>query len=364
MPAAVDIDAVMAEVRERVRRKRESGVYGAEVDAMLQAPLPGGPALFVDELADPLAVLPAYLGGEVRYDPRSTRGALAPLITYVRRSLIWLLRWWMQAVVERQDRINRLIVRELQDLDARSTLRLETRVRKLEEDSRRRRVEEYASNLHPDYFAATFSGDERVIREQDEQFVPLFAGRKRVLDLGSGRGTFLDLMRTNNIGAYGVELDERLVASSRAKGFEIVHADAEDHLRQLPDRSLDGIFAAHFAEHLEPGKLIEVLRQCIRVLEPGAPLVMATPNPRTLTVGAHSFWFDPSHRRPIPPELFEFYLKVEGFTDVEIRTYARSERRLREDVPEGPIRENVRTLNEALFGDRDYAVIGRAPAGA
>src|ERR671935_1474172 len=111
MPAAVDIDAVMAEVRERVRRKRESGIYGAEVDAILQAPLPGGPALFVDELADPLAVLPAYLGGEVRYDPRSTRGVLAPLITYVRRSLIWLLRWWMQAVVERQDRINRLIVR-------------------------------------------------------------------------------------------------------------------------------------------------------------------------------------------------------------------------------------------------------------
>src|SRR5438067_12925856 len=188
MSTPVDIDAVVAEVRERVRRKRESGVYGPEVDAMLQTPLPGGPALFVAELADPLAVLPAYLGAEVRYDPRSTRGALAPLITFVRRWLIWLLRWWMQAVVERQDRINRLIVRELQDLDARSTIRLETRVRKLEEESRRRRMEEYASNLHPEFFAATFSGDEGVIREQDEQFVPLFAGRQRVLDLGGGRG--------------------------------------------------------------------------------------------------------------------------------------------------------------------------------
>src|SRR5438067_2005615 len=225
-------------------------------------------------------------------------------------------------------------------------------------------MEEYASNLHPEFFAATFSGDEGVIREQDEQFVPLFAGRKRVLDLGSGRGTFLELMRGNSIGAYGVELDERLVESSRAKGFEIVHADAEDHLRQLPERSIDGVFAAHFAEHLEPGKLIEVLRQCLRVLQPGAPLVMATPNPRTLTVGAHSFWLDPSHRKPIPPELFEFYLKVEGFDDVEIRTYARSESRLREDVPDGAIRDNVRTLNETLFGDRDYAVIGRAPARA
>jgi hypothetical protein len=31
-------------------------------------------------------------------------------------------------------------------------------------------------------------------------------------------------------------------------------------------------------------------------------------------------------------------------------------------VPAGPIRENVRLLNETLFGDRDYAVIGRAPS--
>ena len=364
MAGPVDVAAVVAEVRERVRRKRESGVYGPEVDAMLQAPLPGGPALFVDELADPLAVLPAYLGAEVKYDPRSTRGALGPLITFVRRPLIWLLRWWMQAVVERQDRINRLVVRELQDLDGRSSVRLESRVRKLEQELRRRRVEEYATNLHPEFFAATFSGDERVIREQAEQFVPLFKGRTRVLDLGSGRGTFLEVARANGIGAYGVEFDERLVDLSRAKGFEVVHADAEDHLRQLPERSIDGVFAAHFAEHLEPGKLIEILRQCLRVLQPSAPLVMATPNPRTLTVGAHSFWLDPSHRRPIPPELFEYYLKVEGFRDVEVRTYARSDRRLREDVPEGAVRENVRTLNETLFGDRDYAVIGRAPAHA
>jgi O-antigen chain-terminating methyltransferase len=88
---------------------------------------------------------------------------------------------------------------------------------------------------------------------------------------------------------------------------------------------------------------------------------MATPNAATLTVSAHSFYFDPSHRRPIPPELFRFLLEVEGFTDVEVRSYARSEDRLREDVPAGPIRENVELLNRTLFGDRDYAVIGRAP---
>lgn len=359
--SAVNVDAVMAEVRERIRRKREAGIYGPDVDAMLRAPLPGGPALLTDELTDPLAVLPAYLGGEIRYDPRSTRRGLGPLITYARKTLIWLLRWWMAAFVERQDRVNKLVVKELQDLDARSSVRLEARVRRLEDELARRRVEETAGNLDPRYFAATFSGDERVIREQDAQFVPIFQGRRRVVDLGSGRGTFLQLMKDEGIGAYGVDIDRKMADACRAHGFEVYEADAEAHLRSLPPRSVDGIFAAHFAEHLEPGKLIEILRQCLRVLEPGAPIVMATPNPRTVTVGAHTFWLDPSHRKPIPPELFEFYLKVEGFTDVEVRTYARTERRLDESVPEGPVRNNVRLLNETLFGDRDYAVVGRAP---
>ena len=78
-------------------------------------------------------------------------------------------------------------------------------------------------------------------------------------------------------------------------------------------------------------------------------------------MSAHTFYFDPSHRRPIPPELFQFLLEVEGFTGVEVRSYARTEERLDESVPDGPIRENVKLLNRTLFGDRDYAVIGRAP---
>jgi hypothetical protein len=98
------------------------------------------------------------------------------------------------------------------------------------------------------------------------------------------------------------------------------------------------------------------------VLAPGAPIVFVTPNVATLSVGAHSFWLDPSHVRPIPPELFRFYLEVEGFVDVDVRTFEPSEQRLSEKVSDATARENVKLLNETLFGDRDYAVVGRAPA--
>ncbi len=362
--ATVDVDALMAEVRERVRAKRERGIYDAAVDEMLRAPLPGGPAVFADELADPLAALPSYLGAEVAYDPRSRKRIAGPLITFARRSLMWLLRWWIRAITDQQDRVNKLVLAALQDLDARSGTRLEARLARLEAEWRKRREHEGAANLHWVYFAARFGGSEEQIREHDLTFAPIFRGRRRVLDVGSGRGTFLEVAREQAIGAYGIEPDARLAQLCRDKGLEVHEVDAEEHLRSLADRSIDGVFARHVAEHIEPGALVEILRQCRRVLAPGAPIVMITPNVATLTVGAHTFWRDPSHRRPIPPELFEFLLLVEGFVDVRVQTYERSETRLSEDLPEGAARENARLLNETLFGDRDYAVIGYQPSTA
>src|SRR5919201_637955 len=320
----VDVDALMHEVRERVRKKRALGVYSDEVEAMLRTPLPGGPALLADDLADALAALSTYVGSEVGYDPRSRKGVVGPAITTERRGVMWLIQWWIRAIVDRQDRINKLVLRVLEDLDRRSQPRLEQRLAKLEEEWRRRRQDESAGNLHWEYFAARFSGDPKTIYEQDRRFVEVFRGRKRILDLGSGRGTFLELMRDEGIGAYGVDIDARLVELCREKGFEVYRVDAETHLRQLRDASIDGAFAAHFAEH--------------------------------------TFWTDPSHRRPIPPELFEFLLLVEGFVDVRVETYAASEEtQLKEDVDDPVMRENLRYLNDRLFGDRDYAVIGYQP---
>jgi SAM-dependent methyltransferase len=353
----IDLDAVMAEVRERIREKRERGIYGPEVEALLRVPLPGGRRIFADDLQDPLAALAEALDEEVEYDPRSHKPIVGPLITFARRVTIGLVRWWMGAILERQERVNRLLAAAY-DLEGQLAPRFGARLERLE----RWREHQSAANLHSIYFQARFGGDEPVIRRQSEAFVDLFAGRRRVLDLGCGRGTFLALLRDRGIGGYGVDLDQKMVAHCRAKGLEAEEADAAAHLRVVEAGSVDGLYARHIAEHILPGELIEILRGCRRALAPGSPLVFVTPNPKTLTVGAHTFWLDPQHLRPIPPELFKFYLEVEGFVDVSVRTFEPTERRLREDVPEGPIRENVKLLNETLFGDRDYAVIGHAPA--
>ena len=359
----VDLDAIQAELRERVRRKREAGVYGSEVAAALAHPLPGGGPIAADAEGDPLAALAAAVESEVHYDPRSRKGLAAPLITFARRAVIWLIRWYVHEIVARQDRVNAAALRALRMLAERESVDLVARVESLERAAAREAAHEGAAHMDYALFAERFGGLEAQVREQAAAFLARFAGATRVLDIGSGRGTFLALAREHGIGAYGVDLDERLVARCAAAGLEAYRIDAEEHLRSLPDGALDGIFAVHFAEHVLPGRLFEILHECKRVLRPGAYCVMATPNPGTLTVGAHTFWLDPTHRKPLPPEAFRFYLQISGFEPVEIETYNPSEERLSEDGLAGAALANARLLNRTLYGDRDYAVIGRKPLG-
>lgn len=358
----VDLEALHAEIRERVARKRASGVYDSDVEAALHLPLPGGRALFTDELGDPLPALQDTLAEEVGYDAASHRPVVGGVITLGRRVVIGLVRWWIAAITDRQERINHLLLRAAADLRDAPSPHFDERLRRLEHEWRRWRDDEVAASLESKYFAARFSGDEPVIRAQSERFLDIFRGRKRVLDLGSGRGTFLELLRDEGIGGYGVDPDAKMNDEVRSRGLDAQTADGLTHLRSLADGSIDGLFARHVAEHVLPGELIAMLRESRRALQPGSPVVFITPNPATLTVGAHTFWLDPQHRRPIPADLFQFYLEVEGFERVQTSSSEPSATRLREDVPEGANRDNVRLLNATLFGDRDYAVVGWTPS--
>jgi SAM-dependent methyltransferase len=357
----VDIEAVMAQVRERVREKRAKGIYDEGTAALLRTPLPGGAPLVGDEQTAPLKALPTYLGTEIVYDPRSHKPLVGPLITFARRTIMWLLRWWMHEAVARQDRVNRLIIRQLELLESRSAPQVDARLAQLESAWRERLEDESAAELDWLHFADRFGGAEELVRQLYRQFVLVFSGRSRVLDLGSGRGTFLELLKAEGIGAYGVDRDRHAVELCRARRVEVLEADGLAHLRSLAAASLDGLFAAHFAEHVEPGYLLKVLREARRALRPGSPAVFVTPNAENVSVGAHTFWRDPSHRRPVPPDLFRYYLETAGFVEVQIRTYSPVETRLSEEVPPDASRENIRLLNATLFGDRDCALIARVP---
>ena len=83
-------------------------------------------------------------------------------------------------------------------------------------------------------------------------------------------------------------------------------------------------------------------------------MIFETPNPRNLIVGAHTFNFDPTHIRPLPPEVLEILLETVGLSDIEIRPLHPSDT-LDSMVNARRLDPHIATL---LFGPQDYAILG------
>ena len=78
---------------------------------------------------------------------------------------------------------------------------------------------------------------------------------------------------------------------------------------------------------------------------------METPNPLNLSVGAAAFWQDPSHQRPVHPELLRFATVQRGFAEAEvIYLHPDTEGAI---AASGEVADHV---NEMLHGPQDYAV--------
>ncbi|HXH11561.1 MAG TPA: methyltransferase domain-containing protein [Alphaproteobacteria bacterium] len=221
-----------------------------------------------------------------------------------------------------------------------------------------------------DYFGLEerFRGSEGDIKDRQRIYVEYFKGLDQVLDIGSGRGEFLELLMEAGIKAKGVDLDLDMVLYCQEKGLDVVREDAFVYLESLPDESLGGIFAAQVIEHLEPLRIVELVKLCQRKLRPGGPLIFETPNPACLMVFARSFYMDPSHIRPIHPETMKFVLESAGFEDLQLRFSAPVEAVMRIPPLAGSgadgltleeFNKGIERLNELLYGCQDYAVIGR-----
>ena len=202
-------------------------------------------------------------------------------------------------------------------------------------------------------FAEKFRGPEAYVRKNHEFYLPYFAGRKNVVDLGCGRGEFLALLAEHAIPARGIEYSEELVAYCRRHNQEASRADLFEFLAAAPELSLDGIFCSQVVEHLEPARVPELVRLAHSRLAPGGIFIVETPNPECLAIFATHFYLDPTHTRPIPPALLAFYFEEFGFGQLETRRFAPAT----EATPAlSSLPENLR---EALFGSQDYAVIGK-----
>ena len=139
-----------------------------------------------------------------------------------------------------------------------------------------------------------------------------------VLDIGCGRGEFLELLAGAGVSARGIDLNHEMAETCRARGLDVTEADAVGYLSALPDGSLGGLFAAQVVEHLQPAYLLAFLELAFHKLRPGGRLVLETLNPACWVAFFESYIRDITHVWPLHPETLQYLVVASGFTSADI----------------------------------------------
>lgn len=171
------------------------------------------------------------------------------------------------------------------------------------------------------------------------------------LDLGCGRGEWLQLLKEQKLHASGVDMDMGMLAAAQALGLQVRQADAIEALKETADGSMAVVSAFHLVEHLPFTNLQELVYQAKRVLIPGGLLIMETPNPDNLRVATNNFYLDPSHIKPIPSLLLSFVTDYAGF--------ARSKVLGLQESPALRFQSEIQLQDVLAGASPDYAVIAQ-----
>lgn len=206
-------------------------------------------------------------------------------------------------------------------------------------------------------FEDRFRGSREEIKHRLRVYVPFVEALRphcpvaAAVDLGCGRGEWLEILHEAGLDAIGVDLDEAMLAASREHGLTVTARDAVEFLGALDDSGQLLVSGFHIAEHLPFADLQRLVEGAFRVLHPGGLLILETPNPENLTVGASSFYLDPTHQRPLPPGLLGFLAEYSGFSRVRVLRLQESAELARDDAPD--------LLSVLTGASPDYAVVAQ-----
>jgi SAM-dependent methyltransferase len=203
-------------------------------------------------------------------------------------------------------------------------------------------------------------GSRELIKARQRVYLPFIDPLKilypdaSALDLGCGRGEWLELLTESGFKASGVDLDDGMLAVCRERGMTVQTKDAVTGLQEQSDESLAVVSGFHLAEHIPFEALQSLVAESLRALKPAGLLILETPNPENIVVGTANFYLDPTHRQPIPPLLLSFLAEYCGFARVKVIRL------------QGPVDLNLgRRLNmhDVLGGvSPDYAIVAQKAA--
>lgn len=320
-------------------------------------------------------------------DIYSCRPGIGKLIVFAKRVVRKVLKFLIEPITEEQTRFNSATVNtlnamrnndvvleayilQLQNALQQSQSALEQTRQMLAEQGaalsqlqEKLRGEQIYENLDYFDFENHFRGNRADIKEAQKSYLSYFEGCSRVLDLGSGRGEFLELLQENGISATGVDHYGPFVEFCASRGLNVVRQDAVEYLKSVDDESLDGIAALQLIEHMSTDAMVALCRESYRVLQPGKVLILETPNPTCLSTYMNSFYLDPSHNKPVHPKTVEYFLKKAGFRNIRVVFTEESKSGYRlplldvEGANLAEFNDGVNMMSDIVFGSQDYAII-------
>lgn len=211
-------------------------------------------------------------------------------------------------------------------------------------------------------FEAAFRGTREEIKKRAASYLDAVkvanAGTESrpILDLGCGRGEWLELLKENDLHAQGLEINQLAIEQGRQRNLSIQRGDALEYLQSAADEVFGAITGFHIIEHFDLRYFIRLLQQTLRVLKPGGVVIFETPNPKNLIVGACNFWADPTHIRPLFPETQKFLMENVGFVNVNLSYRHPHEEPSKLPAAEAP--QLAASLNKLLSCERDFALTG------
>lgn len=173
-------------------------------------------------------------------------------------------------------------------------------------------------------FEDKYRGSRENIKEKLKVYLPFIKPLHQkypegiVLDIGCGRGEFIELMQDEQIDSKGIDIDEKMLEAGLILGLEMQRGDGLTYLRSMKNDSAIAITAFHVIEHISFDQLQDIVSEALRVLKPGGIIILETPNPENIRVSSESFYLDPSHLKPIPSGLLTFTVEYYGFKRTKI----------------------------------------------
>ena len=137
-------------------------------------------------------------------------------------------------------------------------------------------------------------------RQLRRKRIEKYKEKGRILDIGCGRGVFLDVMRKHGWKVAGTEYNKE-TAESITKNYNINIVTGDPGDWGFPPESFDVVTMNHVLEHMSAPE--NAIGECSRLLRKGGLLVVAVPNITSLqsALGKHR-WF----HLDIPYHIYHF----------------------------------------------------------